>query len=112
VGAGKVYYIGTNLGASISAGDANGIELLRAMITSVVQPAVTSEKVRPRLIEGEKKSLLVVFNDTAEDQSAAIQLPKPYRQAMDLYGGEGSLAGGSTLHVKVPYQSVAVFRLD
>jgi beta-galactosidase GanA len=112
VGAGKVYYIGTNLGASILAGDANGIQLLREIITPVVQPAITSEKVRPRLIEGEKNSLLVVFNDTAEDQSAVIQLQKPYRQATELYGGEGSLTGGNILNVKVPYQSVSVVRLD
>jgi hypothetical protein len=42
----------------------------------------------PRLIEGMKNSLLVVHDETAEDQPAAIQLLKPYWQAMELYGGE------------------------
>ncbi|HKV41278.1 MAG TPA: beta-galactosidase trimerization domain-containing protein, partial [Blastocatellia bacterium] len=112
VGAGQVYYAGTNLGASISAGDANGIELLRAIITPVVQPAVTAGKVRPRLIGGERRSLLVVFNDTVEDQPAVIQLHKSYRQATELYGGEASLAGSNVLRVKVAYQSVSVLRLE
>ncbi len=112
VGRGRVYYIGTNLGASISGGDAKGIELLRGIITPVAQAPVTADKVRPRLIEGEKKSLLVVFNDTAEDQPAVLQLRKPYRQATELYGGQASLVGGKAVHVTVPYQGVSVLLLE
>ena len=37
VGKGWVYYFGTNLGASIAAGSEGGIELLRAIITKVVE---------------------------------------------------------------------------
>ncbi len=112
VGQGGVYYIGTNLGASIAAGDMNGIDLLRAIILPVVEPAVTAAKVRPRLVEGEKRSLLVVFNDTIEDQHETIRLQKSYRQATELYGGEASLVAGNTVSVNVPYQGVAVIRLE
>ena len=48
----------------------------------------------------------MVFNDTVEDQAAEIDLRKSYRQATELHGGEATLAGGNTLHVKVAYQSV------
>jgi len=112
VGQGQVYYIGTNLGASITGGDTNGISLLRAIITPVVQPAVTADKVRPRLIEGEKRSLLVVFNDTADDQHEVVKLPKAYRQAVELYGGEASLVEGKAVNVNAPYQGVSVLRLE
>lgn len=65
------YYFGANLGASIAAGSDGRIELLRAIITKVVKPPVTGDKVRPRLVKGEKHSLLVIFNDTPKDQAPA-----------------------------------------
>jgi beta-galactosidase len=66
VGKGEVYYLGTNVGASINEGDDGGIAVLRAIVTKVVRPAVTAKKLRPRLIEGSSnRSLLVVVNDTA-----------------------------------------------
>src|SRR6202035_5074403 len=51
VGKGQVFYVGTNLGASIEDGDRAGIDLVRAMVTQVVSPADTADKVRPRLVE-------------------------------------------------------------
>jgi len=44
---------------------------------------VTADKGRPRLVEGKKHSLLIVFNDTSEDQSASIKLPSRYHRAYD-----------------------------
>ena len=72
-GKGQVYYIGTNLGASIAAGDDAGMELVRAIVNEVARPLVTADKVRPRLVEGDGRSLLMVFNDTIEDQTARHQ---------------------------------------
>jgi len=63
VGKGEVYYVGTNLGASIEEGSQAGIDLIRAIATRSVQRIVTADRVRPRLIESSKGSLLVVFND-------------------------------------------------
>src|ERR1700751_4855678 len=68
VGKGQVYYVGTNLGASIEHGSQAGIELVRPIVTQDIQPSVTSEKVRPRLIESPNGSLLIVFNDQITDQ--------------------------------------------
>ena len=85
VGKGQVYYFGTNLGASIATGSEGGIELLRAIVTKVVKPAVAGGKVRPRLVEGKKQSLLVVFNDHPSDQTARLMLPARYQKATDLF---------------------------
>lgn len=63
VGKGEVYYFGTNLGASIHAGNSEGLLLLDAIIRPLVQAPVTAKKLRPRLVGGEKRSLLVVIND-------------------------------------------------
>lgn len=112
VGEGTVYYIGTNLGASITNGSQGGAELLRGIITPVVKPAVTSGNLRPRLIAGEKRSLLTVFNDSAEDQTDVITLPGRYRRATNIHNGKEVAVGEKGIRVTVPYQDVVVLLLE
>ena len=112
VGKGQVYYFGTNLGASIEAGCDGGIELLRAIITKVVKPPVTGGSVRPRLLQGEKRSLLVVFNDTPKDQTSQIKLPARYRKATDLHSGIDRPVVSNVVELTVPYQDVVVLLLE
>ena len=111
VGKGQVYYFGTNLGASIATGSNSGIELLRAIVTPVVKPPVAGGKVRPRLIEGEKGSLLAVFNDSAKDQTASLQLPGRYTKATDLHSRAERTVANHSVQVTVPYQDVVVLYL-
>jgi len=112
VGKGQVYYFGTNLGASIAAGNDGGIELLRAVITQVLKPPVTADKVRPRLMQGEKRSLLAIFNDTPRDQTANIKLPARFKKTTDLHsGGERPIVLGA-VQVTVPYQDAMVLLLE
>lgn len=112
IGKGTVYYIGTNLGASITNGSQSGAELLKGIITPVVAPVVTSGKLRPRLIPGVNKSLLIVFNDSAEDQTDVIALPLHYHRATSIHTGKGAQVGEKGLLVTVPYQDVGVFLLE
>jgi len=112
VGKGRVYYFGTNLGASIAAGDNAGIELLRSIVSPVLRPPVTSEKVRPRLIEGRNRSLLVIFNDTGEDQKARLELPRRFRRARDIHNGTELPCDGHTLGVTVPHEDAVVLLLE
>ena len=112
VGKGEVYYIGTNLGASIAAGENGGIELLRAIVGKKVQPEVTAAKLRPRLIEGTSQSLLAVFNDTPQDQTSEIRLPARYRKATDLHRQADVPVAAGRLTVTVPFEDVVVLRLE
>ena len=112
LGKGQVYYFGTNLGASIEAGDDGGIELVRSILKGVLQPAVTADKVRPRLIEGPNRSLLVVCNTGAEDESATIRLPARFRRATDLYSNEAQNVQDNSIRIVVPYEGVSVLRLE
>jgi beta-galactosidase len=112
VGEGWVYYFGTNLGASIAAGSQGGIELLRAIVTKVVKPAVAGGKVRPRLVEGKKQSLLVVFNDHADDQTASLKLAARYQKATDLYSGVNRPVVNGVVQLMVPYQDALVLLLE
>lgn len=112
VGKGQVYYIGTNLGASITAGSEGGMDLVKAIVTSIVAPKVTAERLRPRLVESSQGSLLIVFNDTAEDQIASIKLPATYHRATNLYERREQRVEQNAIQVAVPYQDVSVLRLE
>ena len=107
VGRGQVYYFGTNLGASIAAGDSAGVEILRTIVTREVQPPVTGLRLRPRLIEGPGRSLLVVFNDTSEDQRELIKLPSRFRRATDIHRQAKHAVEQNAVQVTVPYQDVS-----
>jgi beta-galactosidase len=111
VGQGQVIYLGTNLGAAIAAGDANAMKLLHAIVASVVKPEVTAANLRPRLMRGASKALLTVFNDTAQDQTARIEVPKEFRQARDIHSGKEQVLVGHTVLLTVPHQDVAVLQL-
>ena len=113
LGSGRVYYIGTNLGASIANGDDRGIELLRAMIWPVVPPAVTGGRLRPRLIRsGNGPALLAVFNDTVEEQTSRMALPRPYTRATDIHAQKAEPVNAGAIDLTVPHQDVRVLLLE
>ncbi len=112
VGKGRVYYLGTNLGASMEAGSEAGIDLLRAIIAPHALPPVPGRKLRPRLIEGSERSLLAVFNDTPEDQTERLVLPQRFRLATDIHTQEPLRLENGALTVSVPYEDVTVVALE
>ena len=112
VGKGQVYYIGTNLGASIEEGSQAGMDLVRSIVTKAVERVVTSEKVRPRLIESPAGSLLMVFNDQTTDQTVKVQVPSRYKMATEIYDNQSQTIQAGSVEIKVPFQAVSVFRLS
>jgi beta-galactosidase len=112
VGKGHIFYIGTNLGASIAAGDEAGVELLRAIVTPVVRPRVSSKTLRPRLIAGTRRSLLIVINDTPRDQTESIALPPGYVRATEIHSGKELSLENQHIQVTVPYEDAVIVRLD
>lgn len=112
VGKGQVYYVGTNLGASIESGSQAGIEFVRAIVNQAVQRAVTSDRVRPRLIESPNGCLLIVFNDQITDQAVKIQVPLRYKTAINIYDNQSQTIRGGIIEIQVPYEGVTVLRLS
>ena len=113
VGKGQVYYMGTNLGASINEGDDAGIEFLRTVITNVLHPEVTAGKLRPRLIPGPSgRSLLVVVNDTLQDVTESIALPAHTRRATDIHTKKPVPLEKGGVSVSVPYEDAVVLLLE
>lgn len=109
---GQVYYVGTNLGASIAAGSEGALELVKSIVTRVVRPAVTADTVRPRLIQAPQAGLLIVFNETSQDQVARIAVPSQYHHAVELYENREQRLDENTVQTTVPYQGVSVLRLE
>jgi beta-galactosidase GanA len=113
VGKGEVYYVGTNLGASINEGDDAGMGLLAAIITKVAGPRVHGGKLRPRMIEGPaSRSLLVVVNDTPQDQIESITLPSRYRRATDIHTQKPQAVQNGAVRVPVPYEDAVILLLE
>jgi beta-galactosidase GanA len=112
VGKGQVYYFGTNLGASIEEGSQEGIDLVRAIVSQAVQRTISSDKVRPRLVESSSGSLLIVFNDQIADQTAKIQVPSRYKTATDIYDNGSQTIHNGEVEVRIPFEGVSVLRLS
>lgn len=113
VGKGQIFYIGTNLGASITAGDEGGVEWLRSIVTPIiVRPSVSSKTLRPRLIAGSGRSLLLIINDTPGDETESIALPSEYVRATDIHSGKELQLENHRIQVTVPYEDAVVVRLD
>ena len=77
-----------------------------------VQPAVTAEKVRPRLMESQAGSLLIVFNDQITDQTVKVQVPARYKTAMNIYGNQSQNIQGGVVDIQVPFEGVTVLLLS
>jgi beta-galactosidase GanA len=112
LGKGKVYYFGTNLGASIEEGSQEGLDLVRAIVSQAVQRDVSSDKVRPRLIESPNGTLLIIFNDQITGQTAKIQVPSRYKMAVNIYDNRSQTIRDGTVEVQVPFEGVSVLRLS
>jgi beta-galactosidase GanA len=112
VGKGQVYYFGTNMGASIEEGSEEGIALVRAIVTQAVSRVVSSQKLRPRLIESANGSLLIIFNDQVTDQAVQISVPPRYKTATNIYDNQSQTIHGDMVEVEVPFEGVSVLRLS
>ena len=64
-----------------------------------------------RLLEAPNASLLMVFNNGIEDQTASVKLPSRYTRATDLYSNETHTVQGQAVEVNVPFEGVTVLRL-
>ena len=113
VGKGQVFYVGTNLGASLEEGSEAGIEFIRAIIARAVHRVVESDKVRPRLIESPAGGLLMVFNDQITDQTVKVQIPPRYKSVVNIYDNQPlNVENGVINNVQVPFEGVSVLRLS
>jgi beta-galactosidase GanA len=111
VGRGEIFYFGTCLGGRLGENDPGAMRLLQTITRQVAKPEVTATTLRPRLVHGDGQSLLMVFNDTPQDQTARIELPPGFQMATDIYTTKEQAISGRGIEVAVPYEDVAVLLL-
>jgi len=112
-GKGEVYYFGTYLGLALSQGEKGAFSLLSAILNRYVNPAVRGNMLRPRLIEGNNESLLVVFNvDKLKEFSETITLPGEYINVYDVINnGKKIVIEENKVELSVEPEGVRVLRL-
>jgi beta-galactosidase len=111
VGQGEIFYFGTNLGARLEEQDAGATRLFESMLRRVATPEVTASTLRPRLVRGDGQSLLMVFNDSPQDQTARVEFPAGFKKATDIYTGKELAVYEGGIQITVPYEDVAVLLL-
>jgi hypothetical protein len=111
-GKGEVWYFGTYVGLSISRGDTEALRLVKTIISKYVSPTVKAESLRPRLIEGDGRKLLCVFNDDPyavhED---SVKLAFDGKKAVSLFDGEEYEIKDGKLNITVDADDVAVLEI-
>ena len=111
-GQGTVHYFGTNLGACVHAGEANGLALVRAILARHAKPPVTGDRLRPRWIPGEGKGLLVFINADVAPCEENLTLPGTYRSAIDVDTGQPVSPTGNAARCNVAGRDVQVLYLQ
>lgn len=113
VGKGHMYYVGTNVGASINQGDPFARALVIRIVRDATKPQVQGNVLRPRLIATEHGALLVIVNDGRQERVDGVTLAdERWTKAYDLYADESVPVERGVLTVAVPAEDVRVFRLD
>ncbi len=111
VGAGAVYYFGTNLGAAIHEGDETALRVVETLIRRHTTPPISGARLRPRLMAGEGEALLVVINEQDERVCERLALPADYRQARDIEQDSWLDVDGNAIEVDVDAFDVRVIHL-
>jgi hypothetical protein len=110
-GRGAIIYFGTSLGGAI-ADDAQGaLPLMKSLLSSFCRPTVHGNLLRPRLIEGEEGSLLVVINPENETVTEEVILPSRFKQAKELYSNSRVIISDQSLALMIPPHDVNVWLL-
>lgn len=88
-GKGEVWYFGTYLGLSIYRGRTDALNAIKKILAEHTNPEVHAEILRPRLISGDGRKLLCVFNDDSyASHSDTVYLPEGVTQAVSLFDGK------------------------
>jgi hypothetical protein len=104
-------YFGTSLGGAIADNAQGALPLMKSLLSSFCRPTVHGNLLRPRLIEGEEGSLLVVINPENETVTEEVILPSRFKQAKELYSNSRVIISDQSLALMIPPHDVNVWLL-
>ena len=111
-GKGEVWYFGTYLGISIHRGSTDALNAIKALISRYTNPEVKGSSLRPRLITGDGRTLLCVFNsDPYAEHSDEIKLPEGFTSAVSIFDEKAATVIDGTLKVTLEGDDAQVYEL-
>lgn len=111
-GKGEVWYFGTYMGLSIYRGNKDALEIVKDLIGRYATPEIKGQDLRPRLITGNGRTLLAVFNDDPyAEHSDTIRLPENVTKAVSLFTGEEATITDGCITLTLEGDDANVFEL-
>lgn len=111
-GKGEVWYFGTYMGLSIYRGDEDALKIIKHLIGRYTCPEVKGTVLRPRLITGDGRKLLSIFNDDPYSTHAdTVTLPSGVTKAVSLFDGSEASVTDGTLTLTLEGDDAQVFEL-
>jgi hypothetical protein len=111
-GQGVVYYFGTYVGVGLDRCDAEANAVIQRILLNHATPVIRGGRLRPRLIRGRERSLLVVFNDDrSETITDTLVLPSGVSEAIDIDCGSVYKATKGQIDVTVDAENCVVLLL-
>lgn len=112
---GRVYYFGTYMGLALDKNLPGAHDILHAILCDTATPVIRGQRLRPRLIQGDQRSLLVVFNESRNDTvTEIIALPKGFEgcaKAKEVYNGNEHSVVDGKIELTIAPEKMAVLEL-
>ena len=88
------------------------MQAVKEILSRYVQPEVKGNALRPRLVEGDGRTLLCVFNDDPyADHNDQIGLPHGFGRAVRLFDGKEAIVNDGVLSLELEADDAAVLEL-
>jgi beta-galactosidase len=112
-GKGQVYYFGTYMGLALDKNIPEAHAVLQQIFLAHAQPVLRGERLRPRLIAGEKRSILAVFNDhRTQTVTEAVPVPAGFRNVRNVVTGEDLSVEKGKVTVTVEHEHAVILLLE
>ncbi|MCH2130888.1 MAG: beta-galactosidase [Pirellulaceae bacterium] len=111
-GQGQVYYFGTFMGLALSKGVVDAHRLVTEILNQHASPVLRGKRLRPRLIDGQERAILAVFNDHLRDEiSESVSIPQRFCTAHNIEDDTELKVLNGSIMVTVPPDAAVVFAL-
>ena len=112
-GRGCVYYFGTYMGLALDKNIPDAHAVLQHILLKHATPVLRGNSLRPRLIAGQDRSLLAVFNDDrTQCVTEMVPVPGGFRNARNIVDGTLSPIVGDKVSLTVEPENAAILLLE
>jgi beta-galactosidase len=112
-GRGCVYYFGTYMGLALDKNIPEAHAVLQHILLSHATPVLRGGSLRPRLVAGENRRLLAVFNDhRTQSVTEAVPVPEGVRKVRNIVDGEIASVVDGKVSLTIEAENAAILLLE